>query len=299
MGLASLPQSLERTLLFPINRRSVSSRNTSNCGGMPPSPTTENGSDLSGVRQGGSTRVSPQIVAHHHGSSQTSERATMFPLKDLTPSISTSSTPTPPAHVQSRPAPRLRHRQHTHSRRPARRLGHRQHTLSLAQHHDTDTASTRSVSPSISTPTPPANAQSRTAPGMFNVPQGWHCDSDATRHRSVSVGQLSAITVVVSGKASHDPHAVGTNDEGATPFAPRQIGVQLVAKRALREPSQRKDVQRAETSVAPVRKRLLLTRVLVPKITLRSCRPRRERPWNCEHLTWVPLWLCHRRGFVT
>ena len=37
---------------------------------------------------------------------------------------------------------------------------------------------------------------------------------------------------VVSGKASHDPHAVGTS-ERATPLAPRQVGVELVAQRAL------------------------------------------------------------------
>ena len=127
--------------------------------------------------------------------------------------------------------------------------------------------------------------------------EGWHCDPDTTKHCSVSIGQL--ISGVASGNASHDPHTVGTN-ERATPLAPRQVGVELVASRTLCGPSQWQDVQWAETSVAPVRKRLLLSRVLVPGITLRGCEPGRERSWNCERLTKVPpvadAILC---GFVT
>ena len=73
---------------------------------------------------------------------------------------------------------------------------------------------------------------SRTAPGMFNVPQEWHCDPDTTRHRSIPVGQPTFITGFVCGNARHDHHTVGTN-ERATPLAPRQAGVELIAKRAV------------------------------------------------------------------
>ena len=74
-----------------------------------------------------------------------------------------TSKDSPPAHEQSRPAPRLRHRQHT---------------ISLGQHLVSDTVSTRSVSASTSSPTPPAHAQSLPAPGKVNVLQGWNDRGD-------------------------------------------------------------------------------------------------------------------------
>ena len=131
----------------------------------------------------------------------------------------------------------------------------------------TNTTRNRSVSP-----------ESR---GIFNVLQGWHRDTDTTRNRAVSVGQLTVLNGVVSG---NDHHAVRTT-ERATSVVPRQAGVELVTQRALSEPSHRKDVQRAKT---PDRKHLLLSRVLLAKITLRSCGPGCERSWNCDRLTLVP-----------
>ena len=60
---------------------------------------------------------------------------------------------------------------------------HRQRTLSLAQHHDTNTDSARSVSAS--------------PPGMFNVPQGWHLDTDTASLRSVSSATLPLTSIGV------------------------------------------------------------------------------------------------------
>ena len=129
-------------------------------------------------------------------------------------------------------------------------------------------------------PTPRETAQSPPLPWYFfeSCPK-----SGTATPTSVFIG----ITEVASGNASHDPHTVGTN-ERATPLAPRQVGVELVAQRTPCGPSQWRDVQLAETSVAPVRKHLLLSRVLVPRIILRGCGPGRERTWNCERLTKVP-----------
>ena len=68
----------------------------------------------------------------------------------------------PPAHDQSRPAPRLRHCQHT---------------ISLGQHLVSDTASTRSVSAST--------------PGIYNVPQGVARQRRSTPHKAPSTRQTS------------------------------------------------------------------------------------------------------------
>ena len=56
----------------------------------------------------------------------------------------------------------------------------------------------------------------------------------------LSVGQLAVVAEV---EAGHDPHAEGLN-ESATPLAPRQVGVELVAQRAFSERPERKELQR-------------------------------------------------------
>ena len=118
-----------------------------------------------------------------------------------------TATPTPRETAQSPRGTALRHREKPAQSPRGTALRHHEKPLSL--HH---------------------------SPGIFNVPQGWHCDSDTARNRSVSIGKLAVITGVASGKTSHDPHTVGTN-ERATPLAPRQVGVELVAQRTLCEPS--------------------------------------------------------------
>ena len=61
---------------------------------------------------------------------------------------------------------------------------------------------------------------------------------------------------IVGERAGHDSQAVGTG-ERATPLAPRQVGVVLVAQRALSERPQRKEVQTAATTVALAGERLV------------------------------------------
>ena len=94
-------------------------------------------------------------------------------------------------------------------------LRHREGPLSL---HPSSRYIYKCPRSGTATPAPRKATQSRPAPWYFlNVPPG------VARH------------LVMKLEAGHDPHAVGTN-ESATPLAPRQVGLDLVAQIAFNEP---------------------------------------------------------------
>ena len=78
--------------------------------------------------------------------------------------------------------------------------------------------------------------------------------------------------------SGHDRHATGAN-ESATQLTPRQVCEELVAQRASNEPPQQQEVQRAATSVALTRERLV-SRILV---VIEHRKPTQASPPSQQH----------------